>query len=410
MSTRPIVILVLLFTCLVAWACGPSPAGIQARNTARARLDKVNAQLTYDQALQAFGAGQFEKASKEINTAIRLNPQWGPYRVLKGRIFLETHRLEKALQSFAAALQIKPHLPEAHYYMGIVYQRWSEDAQAYDAYMTAYEQDEANVQYLLAAAESMVALGQLNSAKRLVESKRSYFEHNVALRHLLARIAMIEDDPVTAVRLYEEARRLNPEDTVLLEELAQAQFIAGLYGDCHYSVKELQKTTEGERPDLLHLEARCLTFLDRLTEARSLYLKLSRRRPTDPDVWIELGGVAWELGDYHSMALCGARVTALAPGRFEGYMLKGINERHHGNLQEAATLLKQAADHATDVALPHLILGRVREQLKDEQGALAAYTEALRVEPESAEAQALFSQLSGKQLIAVQEPGQVRNE
>ncbi|MHC4101368.1 MAG: tetratricopeptide repeat protein [Planctomycetota bacterium] len=413
MSTRPILIVALLAVlgAFLSGCGGPTKKGIEARNKARIRLNRVNAQLSYDQALQAFEAGQFEKAAHELEIAIQLYPEWPEYRVLEGRIHLETHRLEKAIESFEAALQLKPGYADAHYYSGIVYQRWSDDAKAYDEYMAAYEMAPESVGYLLAAAESMVALEQLDAAQELLGEKLDYFEHNSAMRHLLAQIAVLQDDPETAVRLYAEARRLDPENDTLLEELVQAQYEAGAYGDCYRSVMQLQEMSDIERPDLKLMEARCLAFMDRLSDARSLYLELSRLRPTNPDVWIELGSVAWELGDYHRMALCGARVTALAPDRYEGYMLKGINERHHDNLPEAAMYLREAAERAGDSHLPHLVLGRVLEQTGDVQGALDAYAEAIRVRPDATEAQALFAELSGRlELIAVEEPDWVQHE
>ncbi len=413
MSTRPILIVALLAVVgsFLAGCGGPTKKGLEARATARARINLINAQLAYDQAMQAFEAGQFKKADNELKTAIQLHPEWAEYRVLEGRIHLETHRLEKAIESFQAALQLKPGYAEAHYYSGIVHQRWSDDAKAYDEYLAAHEMDPQSVGYLLAAAESMVALGQLDAATRLVEGKLDYFEHNSALRHLMARIAMLQGDSATAIRLYGEARRLDPEDDRLLEELARAQYAVGTYGDCYRSVKQLQETFDIGRPDLKLLEARCLAFMDRLSEARNLYLELTRLRPTNPDVWIELGSVAWELGDHHRMALCGARVTALAPDRYEGYMLKGINERHHGNLGEAAMFLREATERAGDAPLPYLVLGRVLEQTGDVQGALAAYAQAIRVQPDSADARALFSDLSERlELTAVEEPDWVQHK
>ncbi|MHC4429810.1 MAG: tetratricopeptide repeat protein [Planctomycetota bacterium] len=413
MSTRPILIVVLLVVggAFLCGCNGPTRKGLEARAKARARLDRVNAQLSYDQAMQAFEAGQFEKASHELRIAIRLNPEWAEYRVLEGRIHLETHRLEKAIESFEAALQLKPGDSDAHYYSGIVYQRWSDDDKAFDEYMAAYEMEPESVGYLLAAAESMVALGQFDAAKRLVEGKLDYFEHNSALRHLLAQIAMLQDDPEAAVGLYGEAYRLDPENETLLDELAQAQYTAGVHGDCYRSVKQLQEMSDAERPDLKLLEARCLTFMDRLPEARNLYMELTGLRPTDPDVWVELGSVAWELGDHHRMALCGARVTSLAPDRYEGFMLKGINERHHGNFAEAVRLLTEAIQRAGGAPLPYLILGRVLEQTGDAQGALDAYAEAMRVRPDSDHARMLFIELSERlELTTAEDPDWKRNE
>ena len=90
-------------------------------------------------------------------------------------------------------------------------------------------------------------------------------------------------------------------------------------------------------------------------------------------------------------------------------MLKGVNERHHGNLQDAAMFLRQSAQRAESTALPHLVLGRVLEQLGDSEGALAAYAEAFRIAPDNADARELFID-SQDRLLRVQHPDRVQNE
>ena len=75
--------------------------------------------------------------------------------------------------------------------------------------------------------------------------------------------------------------------------------------------------------------------MERNAEARNIYLRLSQLRPNDVDIWIEFGTIAWELGDFRRVAECSSRITALGPDRFEGYMLRAINERHKGNMPEA---------------------------------------------------------------------------
>ncbi len=409
MSTRPIIVSAVLAAGFLA-GCGPTKSGLEARSRARDRLNAVNAQLSRDQAVQALEAGQFEKATKEIGQAIALHPTWAESHVVNGRIFLETHRLEKAQRSFAKALELQPDYPEAHYYSGIVYQRWSDDARAYDHYLSAFEQEPDRVPYLLAAAESLVALDQLEEARYLIDSKLVYFEHNAALRHLLGQITLLQGDPVVAARLYSEAWRLSPEDDLLLEELARTQYAAGKYGDCVRSLTQLQQLPDGDRPELKRLQARCLAALQLHTKARNLFLELTKLDPTDTGLWIELGTVAWEIGDYHRMALCGARIAALAPDRFEGYLFKGVTERHHGNLAESVLFLRQAADRAVDIALPHLLLGRVLDQAGDQEQALEAYATALRIDPESEDAQLLWGEGQERFLLAQPPTDAPRNE
>lgn len=410
MSTRLILIASMLGAAAVLSAgCGPSQAALEARAKAHQRLDRVNAEISYDKALHEFESGQFDKAAKGIAGAIRANPESAQYRLLEGRIFLETHRLERALESFKSAIELDPKLADAYYYSGVVHQRWSADTYAYESYLAAWDINPESVAYLLATAESLIALHRLDDARQLVGTNLARFEHNWALRHLLGRIAMIEGDAAAAAELYEEARRLNPDVDELLEELVDAQFDAGLYGPCLESVTELESHQTEPRDDLMQTEARCLVQLQRETEARALYLKLKDLRPNDPEVFIELGALAWDIGDFHRVAFCGARVAALAPERFEGYLLKGVNERHHDNTEEAIQFLREATKRADGDSLPYLVLGRVLDESGDAAGALEAYTAAVQVEPSSGDAQALLADLQEREL-ATADPGVVRNE
>ncbi len=102
MSTRPILIVIVLLLAFGSslTGCGPSPMGIDAREAARERLNLINAQFTYDQAMQAFEVGRFDKALRGVNAAIEQFPESPDFYVLQGRIHLETHRLEKSIDSF----------------------------------------------------------------------------------------------------------------------------------------------------------------------------------------------------------------------------------------------------------------------------------------------------------------------
>jgi len=395
----------LLAAAVMTTGCGPTKAGLDARAAARERINAFNANFTCDQARQEFEVGQFERALRDVELAIEQSPDVPEFHVLKGRIHLETHRLERAAEAFSTALEKDARCAEAHYYAGIVYQRWSDDTQSYAHYRSAYDIEADNVQYLLAAAEAMIALGRLDEARGLVDARLAYFEHNAALRHLLGQIALLEGDPKTAAQLYAEARLLDPDNDLLLEELAWAQYEAELYAQCHDTVTMICEKMDEPRADLIHLQARCLTMLDRPAEAHRLYLQLTRCSPAEASVWVEFGTIAWKLGDYRRVAQCGVRVVSLAPDRYEGYMLKGLYERHHGRLDEAARLLQVAADRADETSLPHLLLGRTLEEAGRDRAAMNAYADAMRVDPQSTEARSLYQQLEARLRVAAAEDG-----
>ena len=403
MWMRLILSVSLVAALLMAAGCGPSSHGKKMRTEARGRVDAFNSQLSHDQAKQAFEVGRFKIALRQIDSALARFPDAAEYHLLRGRICLEMHRLEDAQESFQTALEKDENCAQAYYFAGIVLERWSDDEAAYEHYSRASEIDPVNVQYLLASAESLIALGEFEVARQLVEEKLSYFEYNSALRHLLGQIALLEGDPATAAESFAQARMLNPDDLLLLEELAWAQFAAGSFSECHDSVTYLQHLLDEPRPDLMHLEARCLAIMERSTEARDLYAKLTRMNEANIEAWVELGTVAWELGDFPRVAQCGVRIISSAPDRFEGYLLKGVYERQSGNEQEALELFRQAASHAPLTALPHLMLGRQLEQTGDLEGAMYAYAQAARIESNSVDAQALLLRLNERQRLTVVE-------
>ncbi len=395
--------------------CATSKVGKEMRTQAQNRMDAVNAQLSYDQAHDSFKVGEFDGALTHIQAAIARYPDEAQFHILHGRILLEMGNLEPSASAFEAAVAtqadvdreniaserlslIDKTMATAHYYLGIIFQRWSNDQTSFDHYSQAMELDTENVQYVLASAEALIALQRFEEAEQLIIPKMDYFEHNAALHHLLGQIAMLKGQADQAVQKYEEARLLRPDDQFLLEELIWTQYGAAMYGKCYETVKEYQirfPAPKGdERMDLEHLEARCLALMDRTQDARNLYLRLSREKPGDADVWSELGAVAWELGDYRRVALCGVRIIALSPNRYEGYLLKAINEQHHGNAAEAMELLRQAADLAHDTPLPHIMLGRALEQNGQVGEAMLAYGTALQIEPDHEEAQVLLANLN----------------
>lgn len=390
--TQTILSALLLGTFAFAAGCnGPTQSGIKARAEAHDRMNLVNAQVAYDQARQAFETGQFEKAAREIRNAIARYDKLGEYYLLQGRICVETHQLEKALESFQTAMEKKADYADAHYFAGIVYQRWSDDEQAYREYRDAYDIEPTRAQFLLAAAETLISLGEFDAASELIAPRLDYFEHNAAIKQLQGQIALLKGDARKATEMYAEARLLDPDNDMLLEDLMWAQYAAQQYGQCHESAKLLQSRAKEERFDLLHLEARCLVLMGRGVEGREAYVKLTKMRPADVSVWSESGTLAWDLGDYRRLAACSVQLISLAPERYEGYMFKGINEQHNDRDAEAISLFRQAAERSTDSALPHLLLGQALEKQGDMKGAKLAYNAALQVEPSSGDARQLLT-------------------
>lgn len=386
---------------IVAGCNGPTKAGLEAREDANNRINAFSAGFTYDQARQEFLSGQFERAERSIGVAIEQAPELASYRVLQGRIYLETNRLQEAIDALNVAQEKDPEMPDVHYYKGIVYQRWSRDEEAYDAYRAAFELEPTNEQYLLATVESLIILSRLDEAETLVEERLDYFEHNPALRHVLSSIAQLKGEHARAAKLLEEACLLSPDEDALFEELAWAQYRAGQYGAGLDTLTLLEDRMVGDRPDLEHLKARCLTAVGQMQDAYRLYREVLRTDPTNESAWAEYGILAWELGDISTVGRAGARLISSAPDRYEGYLLRGVYERGYGHFAQAVELFEQAADRTRTDVMPLLLLGRTHEQMGNERVATAIYETAVELFPNSDHARRLLTAAaSGSDSIA----------
>jgi tetratricopeptide (TPR) repeat protein len=390
---RPTALALLSLSLIAAGCNGPTAKGKEKRAEANARMNLVSSRVGYDQATQAFHAGQFERALKDVGGAIAKSPDQAEYQVLLGRIHLETHRLEPAMAAFDAAVALDENCDEACYYRGVIYERWSNDEVAAENYHRAFEIDPTKLSYLLAAAECEVAMGNLDTARALLEPKARYFENHAAIHQLLGQIAMMQSDPDAAVERFRKAQLLLPEDRILAEELFRAQLAGGDLAGALESVRRLQLASETPDRDLLRLEARCLAQLGRTSEARSVFVEVTRLHPEDVTAWIDLAIAAHALGDLRRLGHCAARVEMLAPDRWEAPFFRGLVARAEGRSREAIEELAKASELAPDETLPRIVLGMELRSAGRNDEAYRVLAGTLRIEPDHPVAKRLVAEV-----------------
>ena len=147
--------------------------GLRKSQNAMAGIKAMN---DHQQAEQSFKAGDLDKAMKMIDRSLASNPNVPISYVLRGRILIEKGDLENALLCFQKAEALKPELVDSQYYMGIVYERFTQNEDALKHYMKAGELDPSNPQYAVAAAEMMIDLDRVNEARELLGGRRRAVE------------------------------------------------------------------------------------------------------------------------------------------------------------------------------------------------------------------------------------------
>jgi Flp pilus assembly protein TadD len=368
--------------------------GMREANSKMAGLKAMN---DHQQAEQAFKAGDLDKAMKMIDRSLGANPNVPISYVLRGRILIERGDLENALLCFQKAEALKPETVDAQYYMGIVYERFTQNEDALKHYQKAGELDPSNPQYAVAAAEMMIDLGRVDDAETFLGKQQPTFEHNAGVRQTLGHIALLKGDLPRAVKLFNEAHLLAPDDAVVLEDLIHAQIATGQFGDAQYNIESLLKTDASkDRRDLKQLQARCLLNLDKPVEARELLVQLTgdSQGQKDVDSWIELGNVSFVLKDQARLRLSAQRVLALAPARAEGFTLKALWQRRQGDLVGALDNLNKAVERRGTDTDPLMLRGLVLQELGRTEEARQSYAAVVAQDPANETAKAALTTIS----------------
>lgn len=361
-TARALLVLALVALPVAAGCNGPTKAGQEARKAAKERAAEASAVIVYDQSMQSFKAGQFDRALKEVDEAIYRLPKEARFWTLRGRINLETGNLEQAERDFTAAIGHDEKFAEAYYRRGLVHERWSDHDQAFLDYQAAAERNPEKLAYAIAAGEMLVNQRKYAEAKAWLEPKLDRFGNSGVMHQMLGKVDLLMGDAAAAATRLNRAMVLDPSLPMVLDDLVRAQWAAGEWDDCLQSVRRLRKErADGQAVELLRLEGRCLVRLERFGDARVVFSELTRAHPQDVAGWIDLGTTAWLLGDVGRARASGDRLVELAPRRFEGYLLLGLVAREGGSSAEARALLEKArtlAGDSSDVPAALLALER----------------------------------------------------
>lgn len=391
MRTRPLVRLALTAALVLAsgqlGACARKHGKFTQAHKDKAvqRVSELKSMNEYQTAWSQYLAGDMEKAVTSIDRAITLNPGIAKSHVLRGRIHIERGDIDSATAALTQAETIEPENVEAQYYLGIIAERVSRLDEAQTRYLNAARLDPSNAQYVVAAAEMMIDRGLLDEADALLAQQESLLAHHAGIRQTRGHVALLRGDAESAVKFFNDARLLAPDDTMVLEDLIRAQIATGNFAEAEYHLATIQKTKGYEdRRDIKATRARCLLNLDRPIEARELFIQLTHgdMGAKDIEAWIELGNLSYVLRDDRRLRDAAMRVTALAPERHEGFTLRGLYHRRRGEFEQALTFFDQACERRGTETQPLVLRGLLQEQMGRIEEARESYAQALNQNPD----------------------------
>lgn len=362
---------------------------------AEAHWKQMRSTLMMQMAQQQFDAGDLDQAEKTLTEATKIDQRNAEIYTLAGRVAMERGQLERAYHRFKTAIEINPAFASAHYYQGIILQRWARFESAYESYKQAYDSQQDNAAYLLAMSEMLVVMDRSDEAMKILSEKMGYFDMNVGIRLAVGQLYMMHGEHRKAVDSFRQASLIRPEDLQVQEELALALLAAGQSAEAAQRLELLcREHSLSGRADLKRALADSYLAGGRINDAKSVYIQLTRTNPLDVDAWIRIGELSLAQNDLKESLLAANRVQKLAPHRHEGYLLAGIVWSKQGDVTQAVALLDQAAALAPTESIPVILRGITFEQAGQLDAAAQSYAEALRRKPDDARAQQLLAKIA----------------
>lgn len=380
---------------LAGCATTKSDRHVEAVNAANKHWKDIRSSNVLESAEGYFKNGDLDSAEMTLIEAVSVDPENPKLHLLAGRVALERGQLERAHGRFEKAINADETLSEARYYQGIVLERWQRHEAALKRYQEAYDMQRDNLSYLLAVSEMLVAGDRTDEAIELLADKVTYFDQSAAIRVALGQLYAMNNDTKQAVAHVREASLLAPDDKLIREQLASLYMRDRQYAKAIRLLRELTEDADlYDRRDLRHDLGEAYQAAGQRTQAQRVYLELRRSDPKDADAWHKLGELAWQDKDYSTALTASRRMMALAPDRYEGFLLCGMVYQHRGGAERALEMFDRAAELAPKRAEPLILRGITLQRQGQTGQAAAAYVQALKRQPDDQRAQQLLSAMA----------------
>jgi Flp pilus assembly protein TadD len=373
-------------TLVLASLAGCSGQGNYTRqgvSMAKERMSFLKSATEWELARQAFLAGDLDKALVKVDVSLDINDTVVKSHVLKGRILIEMGDLGNALKSLRTAATLNPEESDAQYYLGVIFERLNRPEDAYTHFDLACEYDDYNPSYAVAAAEMLIDIDRVEQAKVYLVSI-PMAQNNAGIRQSLGHIALLENSYEEAVRFFNQARLLAPDDDGIMEDLIHSQMLAHDFGDAERNISLLLKNTDNEdRRDLQILHAKALLNTGRPVEARSIYQEMvsTAEGKSDVDSWIGLANSSFIVNDMRTVRKAASRIVALDPSSHEGYLLYAMYHRQAEDFQSSLSSIDSAATRNPLDAGIHAFRAMVLKDLNMNEQAVASLARAVELEP-----------------------------
>ena len=352
------------------------------KEEAKKQWNQARAAVLGGVAKEQYTNGNFDQARQMLHDALQLDPENAARRILSAQLAVEQAQLEYAEKELAKARECDPKNAEACYLSGVVYQRWQKPERAYEFYTQAAEKAPAELGYVLARAEMLVAMDRPQEALGLLQSKVVDFEHSGAIRDEVGQLLVHQGRYAEAAESLRQASILATDDMTIKEHLGLALYFAKNYKEAGDVLGRLVKEAGfDKRADLLLALGECQLQVGRPRDARASFETASQLDGATPGVWLNLGKAALELGDVRRAEISLKKGLALDPASSQAHLMMGYLRLKQGRNAEALSSFRKASELDGSDPTSLCMVGYTLEKLGKADQATQYYARALRLKP-----------------------------
>ncbi len=300
-------------------------------------------------AIEAIKAGRPLRAEEICRDYLEEHPGCADHLRLLGHALMKQNRLQEAEEQIRFAMELRPNYPQLHEDLGSVLglqQRFEESIPALEKAI------QLEPTLPLAHKKLGRALAAVGRGKEADKAYTEFFERDpekgeiaLAADHIKAER---HDEAITAFRAI---LRKNPDNIDALCFLSLAYIKAG----------------------------------KSKADAEALLRRATQLAPDHVSAWLNLGTLLAEQSKYLEAIKCFKKATKLESAHAAAWAMLGNAYGHASYPEKSARAFKKSLDLNPEVAHHQMGLAHVLKTIGDQQGALAAYREAIRLRPQFGE-------------------------
>jgi Tfp pilus assembly protein PilF len=388
--TSRMVLSVALLALVLPAGCQTLPKHQQDKEQAAQRWSEVRGRFKYQLARQKYEGGLFGEAVSIATEAIALDPKEPGAYVVHARANLELGKPSSAESTIRAARNVGLNTPDLIYTEGVVREQRGDMEGALQAYRAARVADIRNVDYLVAEAESLVALGRADEAQALLDDNRSRYDDDATVAALAAHVAARRGDMDGAIARYRQAKIDHRDSRVIPRELGLLLVEQRRFDEAIATLRPLLTGKAGDEAERIVRHALATSYLHSGAPeaAKDVLIDYARTQQDDALGQLLLAKASLATGDLMTAMRAVDLAQQQEPNRTELWLVRAAVQWRRGDHEAAmASLYDLLANHPDDVEAMCL-LAEILKDRRQKEGARGYFERALKVEPKSTWARA----------------------